>query len=291
MDYFDFNMKLPAEWATDDEAGTEPIAQTPVGTPMERPATGSSSGHVTVSVSHAFHPYTSFDDLVPDIILVSPDQVFFYVHHHKPAEILNIILTTVYGLSAKEYQPSFETISTALDALARYGLEPKRYASVKMPLYDLVVACAPLRSIDTYALAAAHDLPDVATAASAHLLPFPLTMISDELAMRIGSVYLKKLFFLHFGRIEALKHLLLHPPSTHPDTPECSAAQQQCLTRSWALVAAHIMWEAGPNLSTYLLQAALLPLQKELTCSECRLALRDRIARLVVGWACVKRTI
>ncbi|KAH9930863.1 uncharacterized protein B0H18DRAFT_1116571 [Fomitopsis serialis] len=316
MDYFDFNNQ---EWSTDDEVEGKTGLQTPIGTPIEKSVAGDISKDTTMSVSYAFHPYTSFDNLAPALVLISQDEVFFYVHHHQvlaasdngfamllpfelsldshppivvmipePADVLNIILHTVYGLSAMEYKPSFETIAATLNALPRYGLVLKRYVGAGTPLYDLVAACASLRPIDTYALAAAHDLPDVAMAASAHLLSFRLSGLTDDLATRIGSVYLKKLFFLHFGRIEALKHLLLNPPSTHQDTPECSAAQQRGLTRAWALSAAHIMWEAGPNFSTHLLQAALLPLQKELTCPKCTLVLRDRIASLVIGWAGVK---
>jgi len=319
MDYFDFNNQ---EWSTDDKAEGKTGLQTPVDTPIEKPVVDDILEHTTMSVSYAFHPYTSFDNFAPALILVSQDEVFFYVHHHQilaasdngfamllpfefaldshppivvmipePADVLNIILHTVYGLSAMEYKPSFETISTTLDALPRYGLGLKRYVGAGTPLYDLVAACASLRPIDTYALAAAHDLLDVAIIASAHLLSFRLSTLTDDLATRIGSVYLKQLFFLHFGRIEALKHLLLNPPSAHSETPECSAAQQRGLTRAWALAAAHIMWEAGPNFSTHLLQASLQPLQRELTCPKCKLVLRDRIARLVIGWASVKRTI
>ncbi|KAH9842441.1 uncharacterized protein C8Q71DRAFT_853000 [Rhodofomes roseus] len=325
MDYFDFDMDLPEEWLTDDsdDAEGKAVMEILVGTPAESPDEDDSSSHVTVSVSYAFHPYTSFDDLAPDLVFVSKDQVFFYVHCQKvlaasdngfamllpssfelslgdqpaivvvpePADVLNILLHAIYGLSALEYRPSFEIVSTTLDALPRYGLAEKRFASAGTPLYDLVVACAPLHPIDTYALAATHDLADAATATSAHLLAFQLATLSDEISTRIGAVYLRKLFFLHLGRIEALKHLLLQPPNTHTETLECSATQQRSLTRAWALAIAHVMWDAEPNLSTHLLQAALLPLHKELTCPKCQLALRDRIARLTIDWASVKRTI
>ncbi|KZT74088.1 hypothetical protein DAEQUDRAFT_761539 [Daedalea quercina L-15889] len=321
MEYFDFNMQLPDEWS-DTDSETTLTTKTPVGTPMEKPEAVDPSENATVSVSYAFHPYTSFDKLAPDLVLASLDHVFFYVHYHKvlaasdngfatllssckftlaeyppiaaipePAEVLNIIVHTIYGMPALEYHPSFETVSATLDALPRYGMSPKRIVVAGQPLYDLVVACAPLHPIDTYALAAAHDLPDAAAAVSAHLLSFPLSALSDELVNRMGPIYLKKLFFLHNGRIEALKHALIQPPVTHVETPDCTLIQQRRLTRAWALAAAHIMWEAGPNLSTHLLQASLLPLQKELTCPKCKLTLRDRVACLVVDWASVKRTI
>lgn len=234
---------------------------------------------MAIPVSYTFHPCASFDEISPDLVLVSADQVLFYTHYHRilaasengfglllssaltlfldispptvmvpeSSEVLNIILHTVYNISALAYCPSFETICVALDALPRYGIEPKRYASVGEPLYDLVVACAPHQPIDTYALAGAHDLADVAVAASAHLLSFLLSTLSDELAERMGAVYLKKLFFLHLGRMDALKRVLITPPHTHPETAECSLAQQRCVMRAWALAAAHVMWDARPS--------------------------------------------
>ena len=185
--------------------------------------------------------------LLPSSSQLAMDKHLQNIMIPEPAEVLNIVVHTIYGMSPLEFRPSFETISAALDALVRYGLPPKRYAGAGQPLYELIVFTAPLRPIDTYALAAKHDLEDAAAATSAHLLAFPLPTISDELATRIGRIYLKKLFFLHFGRIEALKHALLQPPASHPETPDCSLAQQRCLTRAWALAAAHIVWDAGPS--------------------------------------------
>lgn len=297
MDYFDFNMQLTDEWSESKPEKT-PLTKTPVratyslmctvahspaaeqvGTPFETSGEGTTA-RITVSVSYAFHPNTRFDDVGPDLILASSDQVLFYVHFHRilaasensfamllpsssgqltmdkdlqsvlipePAQVLNIVVHTIYEMSALDFHPSFETVSVALDAVSRFGLPPKRYAAVGQPLYELIVSSAPLRPIDTYALAAKHDLADAAAATSAHLLAFPLQTITDELATSIGPIYLKKLFFFHSGRVEALKHALVQPPDTHPETPECSLAQQRCLVRAWALAAAHMMWDASPS--------------------------------------------
>ena len=66
-----------------------------------------------------------------------------------------------------------------------------------------------------YALAASHDLYSLAVPISSHLLSYPLHMLTDELAEKIGPVYLKRLFFLHLGRLDALRRLLLPPPHPH----------------------------------------------------------------------------
>ncbi|TFY61591.1 hypothetical protein EVJ58_g4409 [Rhodofomes roseus] len=277
LDYFDFDMQLSAGSSADSDAEYKFLPQTPVRTPTETPVSGNTPNELSVSVSRTFHPYTSFNNRAPDIVFISRDDVFFYVHCSKvlaasdngfamllptafeidghlpavatpePANVLGIILHIVYGLSVSGSGPSLETISATLDVLPQYGFSSKQHARAGMPLCNLLAACAPLRPIDTYALAAKHDLIDAAIAASAHLLAFPLASLTDELATRVGSLYLKRLFFLHIGRIEALKHLLSHLPSHHPDTAECSDVQQRCLARAWALGVAHIMWDAGPS--------------------------------------------
>ena len=253
-----------------------------VGTPLDELGKGKSEP--PVSVSYTFHPCFTVDDLSPDLILASADHILFYVHYHRilcasengfgmlllsplsfapntppptmpvpePADVLNIILHTIYNLSALPFSPSFESISAALDALPRYGVDSKQHAIAGQPLYDLLLSHAPLRPIETYALAGAHDLADAAAAASAHLLSFPLSTLSDAHAARTGAVYLKRLFFLHFGRMDALKRVLIKPPATHPETAECTLAQQKCVMRAWALAAAHVMWDARPSECTVL---------------------------------------
>lgn len=232
-----------------------------------------------ISLSYTFRPGFVFDGLSPDLVLSTADRTLFYVHYEhvlsassnsfglflppslcstgdapfpagripEHADVLNIILLTIYNMSAVPFFPSFETISSALDAFSRYGFEPKQYACVGQPLYNLILGCEGAQPIDTYALAGAHDLSDVAVAASVHLLSFPLSTLSDELAQRMGAVYLKKLFFRHFGMMNALKRVLMKPPGMHSDTADCSLAQRKCLTRAWALATAHIVWDAGPS--------------------------------------------
>ncbi|KAH9945676.1 hypothetical protein B0H21DRAFT_744184 [Amylocystis lapponica] len=307
------------------DSGISSQILTPIGTPAQY-----SNAHAdeqlmpTVCVSTTFHPGAQTDALVPDLNLVSCDSVFFHVHRyrilgvsdnafngllssmsHNPQEggllpllilpesspVLNVILHTIYGLSCAQFTPSFDTVSDALDALSTYGVALQAYTAPHAPLFPVFMAHAPTRPIDTYALAAAHDLLPLAAAASAHLLAYPLPTLSDALAARIGARYLKRLFFLHFGRTEALKGLLLHPPRAHTPVPGCDTVQQHTLTRAWALASAHIVWDARPNLSTSLMEAVLRPVEKELACAQCKDALHARILQLVAEWSSVKRTI
>ncbi|KZT67166.1 hypothetical protein DAEQUDRAFT_767397 [Daedalea quercina L-15889] len=318
MDYFDFNLAGPPEGLD----AIEHIMDTGVGTPMERP---NAERGITIDVSTTFQPTVLVDNLLPDLVLVSSDHVHFYVHRHlilaascnafdgfltptpppsdgstptvavpEPADVLNIVVHAIYGLPVAQFVPPFETVSAAFDALLAYGVALHPLVLPGSPLHVLVLSQAPLRPIEAYALAAHHDLYALAVPVSSHLLSYALSELTDDLAARIGPIYLKRLFFLHNGRMEALKGLLLHPPRGHDPTRECNTAQQQRLTRAWALASAHLVWDARPtatDISTSLLQAPLLHLERELTCPLCRGALRDRVAILVREWASVKVTI
>ncbi|KAF8974299.1 hypothetical protein BDZ97DRAFT_1646763 [Flammula alnicola] len=276
-------------------------------------------GNTLVSVSTTFFPGAQHLPIPPDIVLLSSDSVFFYVHSHiliaasengfrgnlpspspcsKDQEtvvhlpdnstVLNIILHTVYDMSCAHYSPPFASLISAVNRLPIYGIPPKARIVPSTPLFSVLLAHAPLYPIELYALAASHDLYDLAVSTSPHLLSFPLASITDEMAEKIGPVYLKRLFFLHFGRSDALKRVLLPPPHPHAPTHLCDFAEQKKLTRAWALASAYLAWDARPDLSTSTMESALWPLAEHLTCEQCQQSLRDRIKNLVVQWSVVK---
>ncbi|KAH9938316.1 uncharacterized protein B0H18DRAFT_1112489 [Fomitopsis serialis] len=288
--------------------------------------------NAVVSVSTTFFPTANLNPLPPDLILLSSDAVFFYVHSHhilsasengfrgllpakspkglhpalkaiglsedlgpviplpEPATILNIVLHSIYSLSCAHYSPSLDTLIDAVDTLALYGVPVTRHCASSTPLYALILAHAPIAPIDVYALAAHHDLYDLAVPASAHLLGFQLWNLSDAHAARMGPLYLKQLFFLHLGRIDALKRLLLPPPHPHAPTADCDFTEQKKLTRAWALASAYLAWDARPDLSTSSMEGALCPLGS--TCrARCAEEPDGAYQALIVQWSVVKRTI
>ncbi|KJA30021.1 hypothetical protein HYPSUDRAFT_251714 [Hypholoma sublateritium FD-334 SS-4] len=275
-----------------------------------------------VSVSTTFFPGAQHMSIPPDIVLLSSDNVFFYVHSHillaasengfrgritapttptKEADsiasipdnstVLNIVLHAAYDMSCAHYSPPFPALISAVNRLHVYGISPKLRIAPSTPLFSLLLSHAPLFPIELYAVAASHDLYDLAVSTSSHLLSFSLATITDEMAEKIGPVYLKRLFFLHFGRSDALKRVLLPPPNPHAPTTVCDLTEQKKLTRAWALASAYLAWDARPDLSTCSMESALRPLAEHLTCEHCQQSLRDRIKNLVVQWATVKRTI
>lgn len=162
----------------------------------------------------------------------------------EPSAVLNVVLHTVYGMSCAHYSPSASTLLTATDALATYGVPPAKHAAPGTPLFELLLAHAPAAPLEFYALAGAHGLHALAVPVSAHLLGFPLVEISDEAAEKMGAIYLKRMVFLHLGRVDALKRLLLPPPPQHSATLECDYIEQKKVTRAWALASAYLAWDA-----------------------------------------------
>ena len=247
-----------------------------------------SNDSTVVSVSTTFGPTANLLLNPPDLIFLSSDAVFFYVHISQilsttvndfnsllsddyltylstPTDagtdpngipvvpipessyVLNIIFHSVYNLPCSHYNPSIDILLEAVDALPRYGLSPQKYVAPHTYLFGLLLARAPIRPIEVYALAGAHGLFELAMPVSSHLLSFPLHTLSDALMHRMGAPYLRRLFFLHFGRIQALKRLLLAPPYPHPPTDECDLTAQKKLRGAWSLAAAHLAWNATPG--------------------------------------------
>ncbi|THV08616.1 hypothetical protein K435DRAFT_814998 [Dendrothele bispora CBS 962.96] len=279
-----------------------------------------SDGNVLVSVSTTFYPGANIHSFPPDIALLSADSVFFYVHSqillstsnnnfrklipssppskgaaqdlviHVPEQspVLNVILHAVYDMSCAHYSPPFEVLVMAVNSFHDYGIEPRSRIVPSTPLYTLLLSHAPLFPLDVYTLASKYDLYDLAVSTSPHLLSFQLSSLTDEIAVGIGPKYLKRLFFLHIGRSDALKRLLLQPPHPHAPTPWCDFTDQKTLTRAWALASAYLAWDARPDLSTSFLESALSPLAENLSCDLCKQALNDRIKNLIVQWSVVK---
>lgn len=271
-------------------------------------------------MSTTFFPGANNDSLPTDLIILSSDSVFFYVHSsrllaasdngfnsHLPispkkspndpdpilnlpesSAVINILLHTIYGMSCSRYAPSLADLSIAVASLKNYGLRIDTFLSSGSPLATAVLSHAPTQPLEVYALASSYNLHDIAISASPHLLSFSLSTLTDETATEIGPIYLKKLFFLHLGRTDALKRLLLPPPQVHAPTSDCDFAEQKRLTRAWALASAYLTWDARPDMSASTIESALQPLGDHLTCNLCKTALRERIRDLVIQWSVVK---
>lgn len=161
------------------------------------------------------------------------------------ARVLNVVLHALYGFSSAHYAPEFSTLCTAVDALlTTYAVHQTLVLQQTSPLFALLMAHAPLQPLNVYALAAKHDIEPLAVASSSFLLSYPIDSITDDDARRMGPVYLRRLFFLHLGRVAALKRLLAPLPERHAPTPDCDTPDQDKVKRAWILATAFLIYDA-----------------------------------------------
>ncbi|KAJ2924484.1 hypothetical protein H1R20_g12620, partial [Candolleomyces eurysporus] len=271
-----------------------------------------------MTVSTSFHP--GAHPVESDLVLSSADGVLFYVHAStidkasptalssflgfstsgikediipipELAPILNIILHTIYQSSCAQNSPSSDELIEAIDKLPRFGITPGTLVRPNAPIYQLLLSHAPIRAIDVYAMAAHHNLRELAEAASSHLLAYSMENLSDEMAAKMGPYYLKRLFLLHMTRVEEAKKILLQPPSFHPANKKCSFEDQRKVTRAWALGTTYLAWDVRPGLSLSRIQNVFEPLVSTMECTACQDMVKKRIREVVTSWAAVKCTI
>lgn len=194
-----------------------------------------------------------FDNLVPPKPSNSTlhDDLGPVVPLPESASVLNIVFHIIYDISCTHYHPAIDTLIAATDIMPKYGLPPQQHLAPSTPLYALILSLAPMQPIAVYALAAAHDLHDLALHVSTHLLSFALHTLTDDLARRIGPLYMKRLVLLHLGRLDVLKRLLRPAPRPHGPTPRCDFAEQRRVGTAWTLAAAYLVWNARPGEYAY----------------------------------------
>jgi len=220
----------------------------------------------------------------PDTVLLSADNVAFYVHSNRlraastnalcgllvpgaertrprtssfgidlpvlvmpdDSNVLNIVLHAMYGLDATRYNPPFEAVSRAVVALTGiYGVPISTIFSPVNAIYNALESLAVSQPLRVYALAGHYGIESLAVTASSYLLSYPLSRISDEDAEYMGGRYLRRLFFLHLGRIDRLKGLLNRPPDPHPVTQMCDPEDQKKVNRAWALGTSFLVFNAA----------------------------------------------
>ncbi|KAI0741784.1 hypothetical protein C8Q80DRAFT_1196183 [Daedaleopsis nitida] len=254
----------------------------------------------------------------PDVVFVTRDQTQLYTHsrqlHHvsanawgglltslhcpttftvsEDAQTTQLVLHVVYDLPCLHLAPTLETMERVLEALLKYGVAVQHLAAPHTPLYQLLLAHAPSRPIETYALASQYQLEPVTVATSTHLLAFNMLNISDELVEKMGAIYFKRLLDFHAMRRAALKAIILRPPPTHHPTDRCGGHQDRKLRQIWAFGVAALAWGLIPSLSVFALQSAFENASMDqLTCVECRSMLQQRVQEVTTEWAAVPRTI
>jgi hypothetical protein len=207
------------------------------------------------------------------------------------ASIINIILLTIYGLSCSQFNPTFQELEAAVDGLQTYGISPRQLITSAHPLYSLILNHAPYRPLDVYILATSHSLEDLAVTTSSHLLSLKLYKLTDEMCLKIGAVYLKRLFDLHLDREGSLKAALSPFPTRHAPTKSCRCGAGDAggsLHRAWAQGLADLTWDIRPDISVNMLKLKLSPIAAHLDCTLCQKSVENRIDDLCSRWSLVR---
>ncbi|KAI0768793.1 hypothetical protein BD413DRAFT_94443 [Trametes elegans] len=268
------------------------------------------------STSATFHPLFETGGCCPDTVLVTQNYAVFNVHSKvllanstnklggllgedvpvviipETDDVVDIVLRIMYGMSCLHDPPSMDTTEQALAALRKYGAPLAQLAALSSPLYWLVLSYAPHAPIETYALAGHYGLEHIAVEISPRLLAYDLSNVSEELIVKMGPVYFRRLFHLQRSRLAALRRIVLRTPALHAPTETCDAErQQQQVIRAWAFASADIVWNALPNTSTHALCAAFTQAGSTIDCLDCQVMVQTRIQELISEWSALKRTI
>ncbi|KAF4618467.1 hypothetical protein D9613_009882 [Agrocybe pediades] len=208
-----------------------------------------------------------------------------------PSEELNVLLHALYCTSPAANSPDIDTLVRAIDCMSQHGLTPSSLMQASSPLHGLVLSHAPRHPVKVYALAARHGLTELARKASSYLLEYDLKQITDEVAERIGPLYLLKVAVLQIDRFNSLKNILLRPPVFHAPIPTCTLEDQRALTRIWSLAACQFAWETRMDLTEFKLRSQIDPGKNQLKCKKCQKILDDQVKDVLAQWMRVRRTI
>ena len=272
---------------------TSPLYPTEPSTETLIPEEGDESS-ISISMSSTFFAGAGHDPCPTDVILVTTDNVYFYVHSSRllqhsnnsfgglladlstplsiaeTSEVANLAFHALYGVDPSSYVPDLSLLLRAFNMLNLYGIEPSSVLFPNGPFYSAVVDLGTKFPLQTYSLAAKFGLEVLAMEVSKHLLTIPLHAITDDIAQAMGATYLRRLVFLHLGRIERLKELMMQLPTAHELSTDCSENDQKRLQQEWRALALALSWGADPAMTSSQLYQSFFPLtQKKNLCPKC----------------------
>ncbi|EJD47030.1 hypothetical protein AURDEDRAFT_164089 [Auricularia subglabra TFB-10046 SS5] len=268
-------------------------------------------------VFHASAQFAAANYTVPDTMLLSSNGVIYYVHAavlmnasfngfggllpnasadgasamrvEDDSHALDIIFYTVYGLDIAPLAADWPTLTHAVSTLImRYGLLPPGPGD---PLFAALLAHVHQEggAKQVYAFAAQHELEALAVESSAHLLSLALQMIDPVWVTQVGPEYMRRLYFLQLGRIQAFSRILPAPLQLHPPTVLCDEREMQEMVLSpWAYAVANLVTNPQPGTQPAAIEAALNPIAYRTPCAQCAEAVRRRIEDIVQEWSAVK---
>lgn len=237
------------------------------------------------------------------------------IHIPEISTVLNVVLHVVYEMSVlrrssslrvqgthslslyrvsprrsfTRFAPKIPTIVDALAMLEKYHIP---VPGPQSDIWTMILRHAPNHAITAYALAAQHNMEALCVEISPFTLAAPLDGVSEADALTMGPAYLRRLFFLHLGRRDALKRVIEVPPKQHRPRGNCSEESQKEVARAWALAVAEILVQPMlQNITVPQLRDALATTVQGRSCAVCIDNVRSRVGQVGDAWTAIKRTI
>jgi hypothetical protein len=247
-----------------------------------------------ISMSTTFYLGAMDDPYPADVLLLSSDNVYFCVHSmtlllhslntfggylkeilqpillSAHSAVINLALYALYDLNPSAFNPTTGLMAQALSFLIDHGILPKDCITSANPFCESIHKLGVQCPLETFTIMAYFDLEHLAIDVSRNLLDLPLHQITEEVALTIGPTYLRRLFFLHLGRIDRLKRLMFQVPEAHGQNKDCYDSEQRLLQLEWRSLAVALAPEATPAMGPSHLYKAFLPItQKKTLCPDC----------------------
>jgi len=224
----------------------------------------------------------------PAPVSAPPDPFLTFIVTER-SSVLDIILRIIYIMTLEENGADLDVLDQALGSLEKYGIAiPEETSAV----WGLVLQLAPSNPIRAYAIAASYAIESCCISTSRYTLQMSLNTLTEADALTMGPIYMRRLFFLHLGRRDALKRVINESPTQHPPTESCPLSIQNETGRSWAIAVAKILIHPmAHGTSIDVIVETLGPLVRERTCQTCQTNVRVRVSQVIRDWLQVKVTI
>ncbi|KAF7790037.1 hypothetical protein EIP86_000986, partial [Pleurotus ostreatoroseus] len=164
----------------------------------------------------------------------------------ESAAVVNIMLHAIYDMPYNEQQSDLTTVTAALASMRRYQSPLETYIACGTSLYNFISGQAPLKPLEAYTVATENQIEPLAVAISPYIMPFTPHDIPDDFALRIGPLYLKRVWALRRLRCEKMSSMIRNSPTAHSPTSRCEPASRQGSGRAWSLAGAQLAEEFKP---------------------------------------------
>ncbi|KAG9028076.1 hypothetical protein FRB95_006878 [Tulasnella sp. JGI-2019a] len=206
------------------------------------------------------------------------------------SSVINLMLHIVYGLSSQRFAPDLDTIELSLRALEKYGIPAPDEAA---EIWTVLLHHAQTQPLRAYAIAAGHAMEAICVRISPYTLKHSLTGVTEGDALTMGPLYLRRLFFLHLGRKDALKRVIEKPPAAHRPLSTCSPEDAMQIVQAWEVAVANIVVLPMPQCVSEdeLRNIFATVVRRRRMCLECLASVRARVSTVIADWEAIKKTI